>query len=191
MHRVRLRGSRSWVWSPGSRAVVSPRQGRPEGREGTALAGQQDLELTTVGARQRRGAPWSQRGCRGTGWGAVRWPPCLSCWDAGGHVLPSPAHLLALGSAGTGWSAVRWPPCLSCWDAGGHVLPSPAHLLALGSAGVGGPIAAAASTATPWKSQKLQVDAPQPGPGGASVPKGTLLKSPWLRTPSLPVWPGG
>lgn len=79
MHRVRLWGSRSWVWSPGSRAVVSPRQGRPEGREGTAPAGQQDLELTTAGARQRRGAPVATAGPSGDrmGRGALASLPLL------------------------------------------------------------------------------------------------------------------
>lgn len=41
---------------------------------------------------------------------------------------------------------------------------------------LGGGIPAAASMATTYKSRKLQVDTSQPGPGGSSVPKGTLLK---------------
>ena len=58
-----------WVWSPGDlRAILSPKQGHPEGREGAAAAGPHGLHCSRTWSS---GPPWA-RGSQGRPWGHTR-----------------------------------------------------------------------------------------------------------------------
>ena len=106
MRRFRLQGSHSWVWRPGSRAIMSLEQGRPEGREGTAPAGLHGLHggKTWCSPLWWRGSP-----------GEPLWSHAGPSEDRTGHGVLASLHLL-LGP----WRA-RTP--LHCPPSGPRVCP--------------------------------------------------------------------
>lgn len=113
---IQTPGLSYWVWSPGGRAILSPKEGRPEGREGTAVAGPHGLH---------GGRTWSSGPPRGRGSpGEPLWSHAGPSGDRRGRGVLASLHLL-LGP----WRArspLHCPPSgpRVCW--GGAFLLQPA-----------------------------------------------------------------